>query len=608
MKKDNKPEQGPENPEIPGMEIDRYSAKKPLIPESSEKIQKELEKTKKELEKLKISIVKKYPFTQAIGILPPQAIKDFIEEEVGENVPEEELKKLQKKVHLYIIIPEDKLKEIPKIKKEIISEIERTKQNVWIYVKTPVDIWEACLDSKFELVSAIGMSFPLHDKGFLGALRVAEIHKSLVLQKFDKYVVSYVISGSFLRGTATKTSDVDVFIIINDTDVKRMPRLELKERLRGMIYQYVAEAAALAGVKNTLHIQTYLLTEFWDSVKDAHPVIFTFIRDGIPLYDRATFLPWKVLLKMGKLKPTPEAIDMFMKTAEKTGEFIERRLLEAMVDLYYKVLNPSQALIMLYGVAPPTHKETPKLVEDIFVKKEKMLKKSEVAILTKLVGLFKKYEHDSNMKIKGSEIDQLVKDSDVYIERLKELRKQIEKRSQEKTIEQIHKDIFNLLEAILGKKSQATTVLEFEKLMKKGKFTQQHLKILRDVIKAKTEFKRGKLDAHKVDNARKNASILINELIDYSQRSDLVSLEKGRMRLRYKKAGKDMAAELLHCNGASFLFAEGNVKKITNKIENSDMKEVSDYVGQQKSKKGIEIHPKVFELVKKELGDFEIVL
>ena len=74
----------------------------------------------------------------------------------------------------------------------------------------------------------------------------------------------------------------------------------------------VAEASNLAGVKNKLSPQVYLLTDFWESVKDAHPVIFTFIRDGIPLYDRSTFMPWKAFLKMGKLKPYPEAIDMFM--------------------------------------------------------------------------------------------------------------------------------------------------------------------------------------------------------------------------------------------------------------------------------------------------------
>ena len=608
MKKDNKPE---ESFDIPGMELDnQYSPKKPLLPENAEKTKKELEKTKKELEKLKVFIIKKYPVTQAIGILPPQSIKNFTEEELGEDISQEEIQKIQKKVHLYVIIPEDKFKEIPKIKKEIISEIERTKQNVWIYIKTPVDIWEACLDSKFDLVSAIGMSFPLHDKGILSSLRVAEIHKSLVLQKFDKYVVSYVIAGSLVRGDVTKESDVDSFIIINDTDVKRMPRLELKERLKGMIYQYVAEATALAGVKkNILNVQIYLLTDFWESVKDAHPVMFTFIRDGVPLYDKGTFLPWKALLKMGRLKPSPEAIDMFMSMGDKTIKRAKATLLDILVhDIYWGIMTPSQALLMLYGLPPPTPKQTASEMKKIFFDKEKMLEKKYLGILEKIVSIYKDFEHEKIKEIKGAELDKLIRDTDDYLKRLKELRKQIEKRSQEKTIEQIHKDIFGLLEAILGKKSQATTVSEFEVFVKKGKFTQQHLKILRDVIKAKTEFKKGKLDAHKVDNARKNASILINDLIDYSQRSDLVSLEKGRMRLRYKKNGKDMTAELLHCNGISFLFRGEDVKKITDKIENSSMKEVSECVEQQKTRKGLKVHPRVFDLVKKELGDFEIVL
>src|SRR3989344_2990085 len=123
-----------ENPEdsrneIPEMKLDnKYSDKKPGISEMSE-MQKEMEKTKKEMEK---------------------------------------------------------------IKKEVVSETEKIKQKIWVHVKTPIDVFEICLDSKFEMASAIAMSFPLFDKGFLGALRVAEIHKSLVLQKFERYVVSYV--------------------------------------------------------------------------------------------------------------------------------------------------------------------------------------------------------------------------------------------------------------------------------------------------------------------------------------------------------------------------------------------------------------------------------
>ena len=608
MKKDNERDEQT----IPGMELNnKYSPKKPLIPESSEKNKKEMEKTKKELEKLKGFILKKFPYTRAISILPPQSIKNFIEEEVGENLQEAELEKLKKKIHLYVVVPEEKLKEIPKIKREIVTQIEKTKQNVWVYVKTPVDIWETALDSKFELISAVAMSFPLYDKGILSSLRVAEIHKSLVLQKFEKYVVSYVIAGSLVRGDVTKQSDVDVFIIINDTDVKRMPRLELKERLRGIIYQYISEATALAGVKkNILNVQIYLLTDFWESVKDAHPVIFTFIRDGIPIYDRGTFMPWKTLLKMGRLKPSPEAIDMFMSMGDKTVKRAKAALLDILIhDIYWGVVTPSQALLMLYGLPPPTPKQVVGDMKRVFVDKEKMLEKKYIDILEKVVKIYKDYEHEKIKDIKGAEIDNLIKNTEDYLKRLKELREQIEKRAQEKTIEQIHRDVFELLKTLIGKKSQEKTIQEFEKkFVKKGKFTQQHLRILKDIVVARAEFKKGKSSSHKIEGARKNATILINELIEYSQRKDLASLEKGRMRLRYKVGNKPQTAELLNYNGVSFLFLGNVVKKITDKIESSNMNEVSKAVAEQKDKQTVEINPRVFDLLKKELGEFQIVL
>ncbi len=511
--------------DIPEMET-KYSSKKSAIPESPEAVHKEIEKVKKELEKVKGFIIKKYPYVQAIGILPPKSIKIFIEEE---EVPKE----TEKHTHIYLIIPEDKFKEIPRIKKEIVEKISSLKQKIWIQVKTPIDIWESCLDSKFELVSAIGMSFPLHDKGFLKALRVAEIHKALVLQKFEKYVVSYVIAGSLVRGDTATTSDIDVFVVINDTDVKRMPRLELKERLRGIIYQYVSEASALAGVKESiLNVQVYLLTDFWESVKDAHPVIFTFIRDGVPLYDRGTFLPWKALLKMGKLKPSPEAIDMFMSMGDKTVSRAKRALLDILVhDIYWGILTPSQALLMLYGLPPPTPKQIVSEMKKIFVEKEKMLEKKYINILEKIVGIYKDYEHEKIKDIKGSEIDKLIENTEDYLKRLKELQEQIEKRAQERTIEQIYQDTFKLLKTMFGNKSQEKIIEDFEKeLIKKGKLAPQDLRILNDIVAARTEFKKGKTTSHRIEQARKNASILINELIEYNQRHELLNNKKEQVK------------------------------------------------------------------------------
>ncbi len=592
---------------IPEMNLEKnYSAKNPAVPENSEKDVKKMDKVKKELEKLKGFIVKKYPFVQAISILPPQSIKDFIEEEIGDNIPKEKHEKLHKKIHVCIIIPDDKEKKIPEMKKHIVEQIEKTKQDVWVHLKTPSEIWEICMDQKFEISGAISMSFPLYDKGLLGAMRVAEIHKSLVLQKFEKYVVSYVLGGSLIRGEATKDSDVDVFVIINDTDVKRMPRLELKERLRGIIYQYVGEASALAGVHNKLEPQIYLLTDFWEAVKDAQPVMFTFIRDGIPIYDRGTFMPWKALLKMGKLKPSPEAVDMFMSMGDGVIPRSKRTLLsDIFVNIFWGITTPAQALLMLAGCPPPNAKK--ELVRDF--KKEfldtKMIEKKYVDFMEKVINIWRDYEHEKIKEISGKEIDELLKESEEFLKRLKELRKQIDKKAQEKTIEQIYSDVFNLLKATFGKKSQNQLVWDFEKiLVKSGKMTQQHLRILKNIISAKTDFKKGKLTAYKVDEARKEAGLLINDLIEFSQRCDLVSIDKGKMEIKFKEG----TAELLNCDGQSFLFKNNAVFKITNKLENSNMEEVSQAVEAQKKKKQIDFNPKIFDVIRKEFGEFEIVL
>tara|TARA_Y100000310_G_scaffold343694_1_gene452531 strand:- start:873 stop:2660 length:1788 start_codon:yes stop_codon:yes gene_type:complete len=576
----------------------KYISKKDM-PELSESVKKDLEKQKKSLDKLKTWIVKKYPFTNSIGILPPQSIPNIEKEE---PIPEAERK--HKRTHLVIIIPEEQFKNISKIKEEIIEHTKNSESKLWFHLITPVDVWNFAMDSRYDLSSAIAMSLPLYDKGILGALRVAEVHKNLCLRKFDKYIATYAIGGSLVRGTATKTSDVDTFVIIDDTDVKRMPRLELKERLRSQIYQFVADASAIAGVKNKLEPQVWLLTDFWEAVKDAHPVMFTFIRDGIPLFDRGTFVPWKLLLKMGKIKPSPEAIDMFMSSGEKTKQTINRRLIDAMIDVYYGVLNPSQALLMMYGLPPPTHKETPKVFKEIFHDKEKLIETKYVKILEKAVSNFKEYEHGTLKEIKGEEIDKLLKDTEDYLKRMKKLREEIEKVYNKKTIEELEKEVSQLLTNLFGKKSKKELIELFEKeLVKKGKIPSNMLTVLKEVEKVTQDFKKGKAKKKEIDDIRKNASLLINHLIDYGQRCDLVTINKSRMQI-VSKGGR---AELMLTSTGAFIIQGSTIKKITNKLEDSSIEELNEAVKKQKGELSLKISPKIFEVLTKELGEFEIV-
>jgi uncharacterized protein (UPF0332 family) len=191
------------------------------------------------------------------------------------------------------------------------------------------------------------------------------------------------------------------------------------------------------------------------------------------------------------------------------------------------VVTPAQALLMLYGVPPPAPKSLVEEMRKIFVDKEKLLEKKYVNILEKVVKLYKEYEHEKLNEIKGVEIDKLIVETEDYLKRLKELREQIEKRTDEKTIEQIYKDVFELLKNIVGKKSQEETIKEFnEKYIKQGKFPPQDLRILESIVKAKKEFKKGKMNSHHVNESRKNASILINDLVEYNQRCEMANNKK----------------------------------------------------------------------------------
>ncbi len=60
-------------------------------------------------------------------------------------------------------------------------------------------------------------------------------------------------------------------------------------------------------------------------------------------------------------------------------------------------------------------------------------------------------------------------------------------------------------------------------IIKKAKLAPQSLRILKDIVTARAEFKKGKSTSQKIDNARKNAAILINDLIEYNQRFELMN-------------------------------------------------------------------------------------
>ena len=556
--------------------------KKSPIPED---LQKKFKELKTKLDKFKKEVLKKFDkYVVGISLLPPQK-KDEKED--------------KKQMNILILVDDSDVKKMSKMElveklSTIINKIaEDIDKNLKPDVMLTSELTEACFDAKYDLIKMIATSAPIYDPNdLLAALRISEVHKTMAIKKFEKYIVSYVAAGSLFRGE--KSNDIDVYIIVDDTDVKKMSRFELRDKLRAIITSMGLEAKAITGVDKQFHVQVYILTDFWESVKDANPVIFTFLRDGVPLYDRGVFMPWKLLLKMGRIKPSPEAIDMHMDLGEKLIERLKGKMLGIVSeDIYYAVLNPAQAALMLYGIPPPTPKETIQLLDDIFVKKEKLLQKKHVDALSKIRKLYKDIEHQKVKKVSGKQIDDLLKAAEEYMKDMRKLFEEIHKKSEGRTIVEVREASTNIVNEILKSEDiKGDPIKGLGILIKEGKLSNRYLEIFKNIIKAEKDFKAKKLSRQETEKVRKEASIFIKAMLEFTQRKKSVDLERAKIRIKYK----DKFADLFVFDKQVFIIMDivkkDQIQKATinkdgglDNIEKSDLAELEKHFIKQIPKK-----------------------
>ena len=515
-----------------------------LPPEARDK----LKNIKEKLDKLQAKVVKKFDkYIVGIALMPPthqfpQSMKE--EEEEAAKAKGEKIK--TERVNVLILVDDTDSQKMSKEElKDKLSTIiaQMTKEvdkDLYPYTILLSEVWQNCYDAKYDLLQVIAMSAPVYDTGMLSAIKISEIHKTMILKKFEKYIISYVLAGSLVQGKATKSSDIDVWVTIDDTDVKKMTRAELKDKLRAIIIGMGIEAGEMTGIRNKLNIQVYILTDFWDSLKEANPVIFTLLRDGVPFYDRGIFMPWKQLLKMGKIKPSGEAIDMFMSSGEQMIQRVHYKIKEiGMEDTFYAILTPSQAALMLYGIPPPTPKETPVMMKEIFVDKEKLLEPEYIKILEKNINVRKELEHGTKKELSGKEVDELIKNAEKYLKRVKELFTQIEKKKEIESMVHIYDTAVTMIRDVLRlegieRASDTEIVRIFEdELISKGKIPAKFLRILNNIVKAKKDYDAKKLTKNEVAEVRKHSHEFIKFIVEYMQRKRGREIERAKIRVKH---------------------------------------------------------------------------
>lgn len=234
-----------------------------------------------------------------------------------------------------------------------------------------------------------------------------EIYKEL-----GSLIRAVVIFGSAARKTKDASSDIDILVIIDDLMMNMSP--EVVEAYRLIVQKSIVK------VSTKIHITTMRFTSFWEYIRNGDPIVINLLRDGVALIDSGFFDPMQALLKRGRIRPTQESIWTYYTRAPNTLHNSKWHLLQAVIDLYWAVIDAAHAALMKIGEIPPTPEHVADLMEHKLVKK-KMLEHKYVIIMRNFYRLMKMVTHREIVEIKGEEFDRYYKIAEDFVHRMRRL-------------------------------------------------------------------------------------------------------------------------------------------------------------------------------------------
>jgi predicted nucleotidyltransferase/uncharacterized protein (UPF0332 family) len=252
-----------------------------------------------------------------------------------------------------------------------------------------------------------------------------------ILEKYGKFVKAIVMMGSTAREEFKPKSDIDLFIILDDTAMKLTPEMQDKIDLE---VEKIAQK-----LSPNLSVQpSYSLTEFWDWARVGHPMVYNFIKEGVAVYDTGFFEPIKNLLNLGRIPATREAIENYMEGAPKKLMRAKTvKLLMLAEDAYYAMLNTAQAVLMFMGLPPPVPNKAYEEVKTNLVEPG-ILEPEYAEWLKEIIDIRKKIEHKEIMDVEGKFVDEWLTKAEKFVDKMFSLLNALEIRKKEKILERTH--------------------------------------------------------------------------------------------------------------------------------------------------------------------------
>ena len=243
-------------------------------------------------------------------------------------------------------------------------------------------------------------------------LDIAKKFTEKLYKEFGNFLKGVIIFGSQARKESKKGSDIDIFVIVDDVQTVLTP--DMVETYRIIVSKIIAD------VSIRIHVTSLRFTTFWEYVRSADPVIVNILRDGIALVDTGFFEPLQLLLKQGRIRPTPEAIWSYFIRAPTTLNNSKWHLLQATLDLYWAVVDSAHAVLMKVGEVPPTPGHIADMLDEKLVKRG-LLEKKYADIVRQFYYISKMITRREIKEIKGTEYEHYLKNAEDFVERVKKI-------------------------------------------------------------------------------------------------------------------------------------------------------------------------------------------
>ncbi|MFH1439750.1 MAG: hypothetical protein ABIG89_04235 [Candidatus Woesearchaeota archaeon] len=237
---------------------------------------------------------------------------------------------------------------------------------------------------------------------------------SKTYKEFGGFIRAIVIFGGQSQEKENSgKGDVDILIIVDNVSFYLTP--EVIETYRIVVEKIARETS------KRLHITTLRFTSFWEYMRAGDPLGVNILRTGIALIDTGFFYPLQILLYEGRIRPSIESINAYYGRSASVMYNSKMKILQAVMDLYWGVIDSAHAALMRQNEVPPSPKEIHEHIERKLASTG-MVNKKCPSIMYEFYILSRKILHRDIKEMSGKQWDALLEKANFFTNEMKKVK------------------------------------------------------------------------------------------------------------------------------------------------------------------------------------------